>query len=334
MPVYDMQPSYLPLIQQITANGKHPISTALPPQRVLQASDVPNDFPINMDGLDMAFVFSGNHIPGPRPKHQNSTTPVVTALSVDGLRETSVQTIATGPSFSGFFSSPDAALDAGLHSNSASIRPNEVGPNGSQSALDHQVSSKPRRLSTSTTDSAKKDKDKESKQEKLALKDTRSFVVNAGMHNESDALQILAMAAETQNPKKRKRDYSASINSPNMELNEKRDGDREVPGSNGPGKKTEDELAEANSSGRFNKPRRRTPPNNIEGDNFTGTSRVTFRESSSPEKELSPTPVPDITQFFLVEQGILDPEQVHSLTRTFFTKHHHYFVSTRFKADD
>lgn len=325
MSVYNMESYPLPMMQQVTENMSHSIPGPLAVQSDDQAAGVQNEFPMNMDDIDMSFVFSRNqHIAGSLQKSQLAVEPNLTLSSIERSGETSNHNMGTGPSFSGLFSSPAASPNTSSHPNVTSNRHAKSANHERQASLDHLVSSRPRRLSASTNDSGKKERE----QEKLALKDARSFIVNAGMHNESDALQILAMAAETQNSKKRKRDYSASVDSPNVETNEKREGERDVTGCNGDGKETENEGVEATGSGRFNRARRRTPPHNSERADVAGPSRVTFRDSSSPEGELSPTLVPDITQFFLVEQGILDPEQVHDLCRTFFAKHHHYFVST------
>ncbi|KAJ9109091.1 hypothetical protein QFC21_000419 [Naganishia friedmannii] len=322
MSVYDMEPYPLPMLQQATANMRHSIPAPLPLQSHDHAAGMSNDFPMNMDDIDMSFVFNGNpHITRSLQKNQVAVEPNVTLPSIDRPGDTSNQNMGTGPSFSGLFSSPNASPGTSIHPNGTSNRPGKLAIHERQASLDHLVSSRPRRLSTSTNDSAKKERE----QEKLALKDARSFIVNAGMHNESDALQILAMAAETQNSKKRKRDYSASVDSPIMEINDRRESERDMIRSSGHGKEADNEGAEVNGSGRINRTRRHTPPNHSERVDVAGPTRVTFRDSSSFEREPSPTPVPDITQFFLVEQGILDPEQVHDLCRTFFAKHHHYF---------
>ncbi|KAJ9125495.1 hypothetical protein QFC22_000456 [Naganishia vaughanmartiniae] len=322
IPVYGMEPYPLPVMQHATASMPHSIPAPLAQQSNDQAAGLVNDFPMNMDDIDMSFVFGGNQlIARSLRKTQLAAEPGVTLPSIERPGEASIQNMGTGPSFSGLFSSPHASPSPSMHANGTSNRFITSAVHERQSSLDHLVSSRTRRMSTSTNDSAKKERE----QEKLALNDARSFIVNAGMHNESDALQILAMAAETQNSKKRKRDYSASADSPIMEINEKREGERDMTGSNGHRKEADSEHVDANGNGRGNRARRRTPPSNIEKVDAAGPSRVTFRDSSSLERELSPAPVPDITQFFLVEQGILDPEQVHDLCRTFFSKHHHYF---------
>lgn len=330
MSVYNMEPYPLPMLHQVTTHMPHSIPAPLPSQNNDQAAGIANEFPMNMDDIDMSFVFNGNqHIAGSLRKDQLGVEPGVTLPSIERPGEASTQNMETGPSFSGLFASPSASPGTNMQANGTSNRLVTSETHERQGSLDHLASSRPRRLSTSTNDSAKKER----KQEKLALKDARSFIVNAGMHNESDALQILAMAAETQNSKKRKRDYSASVDSPIMEIGDKREGERDI-GNNGQGKEADGEGVDANGSGRINKTHRRTPPNNNERIDATEPSRVTFRDSSSFERELSPTPAPDITQFFLVEQGILDPEQVHDLCRTFFAKHHHYFVSTNLDAEE
>ena len=231
-----------------------------------------------------------------------------------------VRAAPTGSAFSDFFTSPETMPESGPRHGSNTSRPNVMTPQGSYTDQDPNVSSlKARRMSTSTTESTRRDKDAHN--EKLALEDTRSFVINAGMHNESDALQILAMAAETRNTKKRKRDSSIQTASPDADANQLERGRDHGPGNVHLGDFNDGVLEWSGEGGEGTRGRSSAVHHGAE----PATSRVTFRDSISA-KEDSPA-LSDITQFYLVEQGIIDPEQVHGLCRTFFDKHHHYFVS-------
>lgn len=325
---YDTEASYIPVFGSTIPTVPRPYAGGLAPRRIDHSQGGSGGFPMNMNDIDMSFVFNDRNGSELVMDNQNGRPPPGSLPSVDFAgQETADHNIPTGPSFSGFFASPGVQPEASAHPNPAMGRQADSTPQGIPSDPEHHIpSSHTRRLSNSTADSAKKDRDH--KNEKLALKDPRSFVINAGMHNESDALQILAMAAETQNTKKRKRDVSAQAESPNVDTGERVEVDREMGTGSGAIGEAEDSASNWHG-GKGSKARRRTPSfrSTHEGETLPGVSRVTFRESSSSEREDSPTPPPDITHFFLVEQGIVDPEQVHSLCRAFFEKHHHYFVS-------
>lgn len=313
---YNNDASYIPMFSPPVASVSRPYHNTFSPRAHQTGTQ---DSPINMGNVDMSFVFSGDH--GRQTiKDHGRVEPSAAALpTVAYSGDLMIRGAPTGPVLSEFFASPDALADNSLQQGHGSSRQALLTPQGSAHDQDRNASaSKRRKLSTSTTESTRRDK--EIKNEKLALEDTRSFVINAGMHNESDALQILAMAAETRNTKKRKRDTSVHPASPHADATE--GGETDI--GNGPIKGDlgvpEEALGEW-SRERGSRTRRRTSA--FQHDNGPGASRVTFQESVS-EKEDSPA-LPDITQFFLVEQGIVDPEQVHSLCRAFFDKHHHFF---------
>lgn len=271
-------------------------------------------FPVNMGNMGVTFDRNADG-------HDQSKGPSSATLILGTYpKSPAVRTAPSGSAFSDFFTSPDTMPVNGIHHGSSASGPNTMTPQDSYMDQGPNVSSfKPRRMSTSTTESTRRDKDAHN--EKLALEDTRSFVINAGMHNESDALQILAMAAETRNTKKRKRDSSIQTASPDVDANHLERGRDHGP--------SDGHLGDSNEgipewSGKGGDGTRRRSSALYHGAE-PATSRVTFRDSIS-EKEDSPA-LSDITQFYLVEQGIVDPEQVHSLCRTFFDKHHHYFVS-------
>jgi hypothetical protein len=320
---YNEDSSYIPMFGPIVPTVPQPFANALSPSTIVHTQTGSNGFPLGMNDIDMSFVFNSRNASGLMA--QQNTQPTTGTLPSAGFVDDSANNnIPTGPSFSGFFASPDVPLDPGTFHDPARGRQAESTPKGIPSDPEHHSSSmKTRRMSSSTNDSTAKERVHNN--EKLALKDPRSFVINAGMHNESDALQILAMAAETQNPKKRKRDASLQADSPNVENGERAEGQKEATSGNAGIAEREDSTSNWKSS----RIRRRTPTfRQTHDDAGPSASRVTFRESTSSGREPSPTPPPDITQFFLVEQGIVDPEQVHSLCRAFFDKHHHYFVSS------
>jgi hypothetical protein len=271
--------------------------------------------PLNMGDIDMPPVLGREDFRNRDTDKRRPEIPASALPSADYSVEAINHNIPTGPSFSGFFVSPGTAPDIAIQQTTSSTGQAVKTPHGSAGDQIHTVSS------TSTLEYTRRDKD--NKHEKLALEDTRSMLVTSGMHNESDALQILAMAAETRNTKKRKRNTSVDGDSPSVDADE-RDGAAGGTGtSEGPlGSSLGDPehfIGELNGD-RGSKARRRASA--LKHDADPG-ARVTFQESAS-EKEDSPA-LPDITQFFLVDQGIVDPEQVHSLCRTFFDKHHHYF---------
>lgn len=325
----DNDTSYMPMFGSTTSTVPRPYAHALSPRTMHQAQGGYSGFPLSMDDIDMSFVFNARNTSGLIMDHSNGGPSAGSLPSVNFPEENTNHNIPTGPSFSGFFASPEVQHEPVVLPN-ANQRQADSTPQGIPSDPEHHLSSsKTRKMSTSTTDSAVKERVHSN--EKLALKDPRSFVINAGMHNESDALQILAMAAETQTIKKRKRDASSQADSPNVETGERVAVQTEGEIGNG----TIGEKEDSGSNWKSSRVRRRTPPfgPTLDGAAGPSASRVTFRESTSSGREDSPTPPPDITHFFLVEQGIVDPEQVHSLCRSFFDKHHHHFVSTCFGLD-
>lgn len=314
--------SYMPMFSSTISAIPRPYAHALSPSTITQAQGGSSGFPMSMNDMDMSFVFNARNSSGLMMDNSNGGPSAGSLPSVNFPEENTNHNIPTGPSFSGFFASPDVQHDSGVltHANQRQ----DSTPQGIPSDPEHHLSaSKTRKMSTSTTDSAAKERVHNN--EKLALKDPRSFVINAGMHNESDALQILAMAAETQTTKKRKRDASSQADSPNVETGERAAAQTDV----GVGNGTTGEKEDSASNWKSSRVRRRSPPfgPTLDGEAGPSASRVTFRESTSLGRENSPTPPPDITHFFLVEQGIVDPEQVHSLCCAFFDKHHHHFVS-------
>lgn len=321
---YDDDTSYMPMFGSTIPTVPQPFANALSPTTIVQTQTGSNGFPLDMNDIDMSFVFNPRNASGLMAQ-QNGQSSAGTLPSATFVEDAANHNIPTGPSFSGFFASPEVPIDPGAFQDPAAGRQVASTPKGIQSDPEHHSSTKARRMSSSTNDSTAKER--VHNHEKLALKDPRSFVINAGMHNESDALQILAMAAETQtqNPKKRKRDASSQADSPNVENGERTEAQKEATTGNA----VSVEGEESTSNSKSIRARRRTPTTrqSHEAEAGPSVSRVTFRESTSSGRESSPTPPPDITQFFLVEQGIVDPEQVHSLCRAFFDKHHQYFVS-------
>lgn len=313
---YNNDTSNMPMFT--TADGSIPrhYFDTLSPQSYRHSQNGSQGLPLNMGHIDMPLILSREDFSNLH-RNQGRTEPLPSPLPSSSHRVDSIsQGIPTGTSFSGFIVSPgtvpDIATQQNLSSNGQAVRT----PHASAGDQIHTVSS------TSTTEYTRRDKD--NKHEKLALEDTRSMLVTSGMHNESDALQILAMAAETRNTKKRKRNTSVDGESPSVDPDE-RDG---AEGGTGAGEgplgsslgDPEHFIGELIGERGSRAPRRRASA--LKHDADPG-ARVTFQESAS-EKEDTP-PLPDITQFFLVDQGIVDPEQVHSLCRAFFDKHHHYF---------
>ncbi|GHJ85529.1 hypothetical protein NliqN6_1931 [Naganishia liquefaciens] len=305
---YNDHPPYNPVPDSAPTALHRPQFSSLLPGVNRHAHAGHQGFPIQMESIGMSFVHNVDH-------HSQSTGSSTAALPTNAFTENQIiRSTPTGPAFAEFFTTPNTASNNRIRRGSSGGRQNGITPQDSPGEPEtHASISKTRRLSSSTTDSFKRDRD--AKNEKLALEDTRSFVINAGMHNESDALQILAMAAETRNTKKRKRDSSVQATSPDEQAKQQ-DSGQDPSNSNGHHEVISEWNGDAGDAGR-----RRSSAFHHNAESVA--SRVTFRESNSG-KEDSPA-LPDITQFYLVEQGIVDPEQVHSLCRTFFERHHHYF---------
>jgi hypothetical protein len=207
------------------------------------------------------------------------------------------------------------------------------------------------------------------------LTDPRSFVINTGMHNESDALQILAMAATSSEKDKNrlgKRQRSVSdVDGLGMqrardgfrtEIDRDRDFDHagyDSKSQQGSSSRQNDMASPANTDGHHRSPaevmelqRRQNAQNDEMHRNANGQSiaigdacsvdnsqeetdnrrhgrgrlNVSFQDVhlASGMRISAPQPV-DFSSFPLVAKGILDPEQVYTFGKSFFTNHHFMF---------